>query len=134
MRHPLFTVVCFFVSFKTAESCVATSGGTPTVVVTTTAAPSNCKSCLLSATQIISISAGTKSFTSDNIDTSGTCAIRTSVCDGNEADSGVMISYNSDADGVDDGVGSVTSTLICNTAGQWTKNGVVITEIECQST
>lgn len=116
---------------------------------------SGCQACTLDSVQQIMISLGTKAFTSDTIDNSGTCAIRTSVCNGFSAGSGVLISvsifalllkqcwtpwlqYNRDAAGVDDGTDTVTSTLVCNDAGQWTKtqNGVtaVITAFECQST
>ncbi|EFP05012.1 hypothetical protein CRE_03286 [Caenorhabditis remanei] len=130
--HPLFTLLLIFTFLlKIADTCVATSpGGT----ATTTAAPTGCQSCLLSATEIINISEGTKDFTSDTIDTSGTCAVRTSVCDGFSADSGVLITFNRDEAGQNGGTGTVTSVLICNTAGQWTKDGIVITAIECQST
>uniref|UniRef100_A0A1I7U0G2 C6 domain-containing protein n=1 Tax=Caenorhabditis tropicalis TaxID=1561998 RepID=A0A1I7U0G2_9PELO len=124
-----FLVFCFI--WKIVDPCVATSAGG---VATTTAAPSTCQSCLLSATEIINISEGTKDFTSDTIDTSGTCAIRTSVCDGFSATSQVLITFNYDQAGQNNGTGTATSVLICNDAGQWTKDGIVITAIECQST
>ncbi|CAL2049197.1 hypothetical protein CAEBREN_05732 [Caenorhabditis brenneri] len=130
--HSLFThLIAISLVLKSVDPCVATSpGGT----ATTTAAPSSCKNCLLSATEVIMISEGTKAFTSDTIDTSGTCAIRTSVCDGFSADSGVLITFNEDEAGQNNGTGQATSVLTCNTAGQWTKDGIVITAIECQST
>ncbi|CAR64674.1 C6 domain-containing protein [Caenorhabditis elegans] len=134
--NPLFTsaLVVLVLFTKRTHACVATSPGT----APTTAAPTGCQACTLDSVQQIMISLGTKAFTSDTIDNSGTCAIRTSVCNGFSAGSGVLISYNRDAAGVDDGTDTVTSTLVCNDAGQWTKtqNGVtaVITAFECQST
>ncbi|CAP23109.1 Protein CBG01910 [Caenorhabditis briggsae] len=133
--HPLFThLLAFTFALKTAEACVATSpGGT----ATTTAAPTACRSCTLDTVTHIMISEGTKEFTSDTIDTSGTCAVRTAVCDGFSADSGVIITFNRDQAGATPtGTGTVSATLVCNDAGEWTLEGetIVITEIECQST
>ncbi|PIC12156.1 hypothetical protein B9Z55_028624 [Caenorhabditis nigoni] len=133
--YPLFThLLAFTFALKTAESCVATSpGGT----ATTTAAPTACRTCTLDTVEHLRISDGNKEFTSDTIDTSGTCLVRTAVCDGFSADSGVLITFNNDEAGATEpATGTVSAILTCNDAGQWVREGgtIVITAIECQST
>ncbi|PIC32062.1 hypothetical protein B9Z55_012538 [Caenorhabditis nigoni] len=117
------------------------------------ATPKNCKSC-----QANDLNTGpttdeySKEFSSDKIDTSGDCAVRTLVCEATPDSNDIIITYKTIGSvdysrwmpGMDE---QVTEVLTCNDEGQWTAsgewtnkdsesfsaNGTVLTEISCMS-
>ncbi|CAD6187544.1 unnamed protein product [Caenorhabditis auriculariae] len=128
------TLALVHLSSQCARTVPGDTATTPPTSVTTVAPGTGCKSCTDATPTIIAESVGTKPFTSMTIDPSGTCSIYHFVCDGNEPGDAVIISYNRDAAGTDQGNDKLVSDLLCNDQGQWTKSNIVITEIECQST
>ncbi|GMT13295.1 hypothetical protein PFISCL1PPCAC_4592, partial [Pristionchus fissidentatus] len=109
------------------DSCMATPG-------TSTPAPSTaCRNCAMNLIRVTTTGAGGKPMTSDNIDTSGTCAMRTMVCTG--AAGQTFIEMNGGLGGTfGDTNGVVTVVLTCNAAGtEWQLMGAPVTQAECSA-
>nr|Q09421.2 RecName: Full=Uncharacterized protein R07B1.7 [Caenorhabditis elegans] len=127
-------VYCLKSDIPTSTTDIPTSTTPMTTSAPTTTMPRTvCQSCTLDATTVIMVHPSAKPFTSDTIDDTQTCAIRTLVCDARSPGGDVLVSFNRDDSGSTGGPNTFTTILNCNDDMQWTLSGIVITEIECQS-
>ncbi|GMS78871.1 hypothetical protein PENTCL1PPCAC_1046, partial [Pristionchus entomophagus] len=103
------------ITITAADGCMKVTPGTPGIPA--------CKTCAQSLILKTTVGAGSKVFDTDTTDSSGTCAVRTLTCVGDQAN----IELNNM-----DGVTDPPLVVTCNADGTaWLFMGVAITQAEC---